>query len=392
MDSEREMLQRIASPAAVECIKRPLAEAKGLGSLAYSSPDWLSLENRLLFARSWMFAGYARDVAASGTVIPISVAGMPLLLTRSQDRKLHAFHNVCRHRGSLLLDKAQAGVEAISCPYHAWTYGLDGRLQVRPHFLGGDRHDRPAPGADAPGLRPVSVAQWFDWIFVNIDGTAGPFDAFFEPITRRVSGYDLAAARRAGSLTFKVACNWKLAVENWIEPYHVFAAHPRLHAFVKMRERQPSMADGHVLWNFYQFAMPEIGRGVGLPHFPDLTPELASRGMWFTAFPNFSFEIYPDHIATFLVTPLGPDQTLETIDIYLVGDAAIEPRYEAQRKAVHDMWRELNAEDIGIIEGLQKGRSSPGFDGDCFSPYWDEAVRHLSLLIMERMSAPSAAI
>jgi choline monooxygenase len=112
--------------------------------------------------------------------------------------------------------------------------------------------------------------------------------------------------------------------------------------------------------------------------------------MWFTAFPNFSFEIYPDHIATFVATPLAPDRTLETIDIYLVGDAATAPAYEPQRNAVYEMWRELNAEDIGIIEGLQKGRASPGFDGDCFSPYWDEAVRHLALLIMDRMSAPGA--
>jgi choline monooxygenase len=387
MDGEAEILRRIAGPEAIECNQRPLAEAKGLGSLAYSSPSWLALENRLLFQRSWIFAGYARDIAASGTVMPVSVAGVPLLLARGQDGTLRAFHNVCRHRGTLLLDKTQTSVQAISCPYHAWTYGLDGRLQLRPHFLGGDRHDQPAPGSNAPGLRPVSVAQWFDWIFVNIDGRAGPFEAFFEPIARRVSGYDLSATRYAGSLTFTVQCNWKIAIENWIEPYHVFAAHPRLHAFVKMRERQPSMVDGHVAWNFYQFRKPEVGRGVGLPYLANLGPELASRGMWFTAFPHFSFEIYPDHIATFLVTPLAPDRTLETIDIYLVGDAATAPGYEAQRRGVFDMWRDLNAEDIGVIEGMQKGRTSPGFEGDCFSPYWDEAVRHLARLTMERMRA-----
>jgi choline monooxygenase len=260
---------------------------------------------------------------------------------------------------------------------------------LRPHFWGGDRHDQPEPGAGAPGLIPVKVAHWFDWVFINIDGQAAPFEKSFEPIARRLAGYDLAAAKYTGTLTFKVACNWKLAVENWIEPYHVFAAHPRLHAFVKMRERQPSMVDGEVFWNYYQFKTPESGRGAGLPHFPNLSQELARRGMWFTAFPNFSFEIYPDHIATFLSTPLAPDQTLETIDIYLIGEAATAPEYAEQRRAVQEMWRELNAEDIGIIEGLQKGRSSPGFTGDSFSPYWDEAVRHFAQLIIQRMRGPA---
>ena len=383
-NGETAILERLVGSEALERAKAPLGEASGLGNLAYSDPLWLDLERRLLFSRSWTFAGNARSLEP-GSALPVWVAGLPLLLTRSEDQTLHAFHNVCRHRGSQVLDKPRTNLHTISCPYHAWTYGLDGRLVVRPHFWGGDQHDQPGPDVDAPGLLPVKVAQLFDWIFVNIDGQAAPFETLFEPIARRVAGYRLEAAKYAGSLSFRVACNWKLAVENWIEPYHVFAAHPRLHAFVKMRERQPSMVDGEVFWNFYQFKAPESGRGAGLPYFPNLTPELVRRGMWFTAFPNFSFEIYPDHIATFLATPLAQDQTLETIDIYLIGDAATAPEYAAQRAAVQDMWRDLNAEDISIIEGLQKGRSSPGFAGDRFSPYWDEAVRRFAQLIMERM-------
>ncbi len=363
----------------------PLADASGLPNIAYTSEDWQRLENQQLFSRTWSFAGYAHDIAGPGDVMPVEVAGMPVLLVRGTDGEISAFHNVCRHRGATILEEKACGLKFLTCPYHAWAYDLKGTLRTRPHFHGGDRHDVVGNGADAPGLVPIETAVWHHWIFVNIDGAAGSFDDFIAPIAGRCQGYDLAAARFAGSLDFDVACNWKLALENYIEPYHVFAAHPRLHSFVTMAEREPSKCDGHVMWNYYQFREAEEGRGAGLPYFPDLTSELASRGMWFVAVPNFAFEIYPDHIATFIVTPLTPSTARERIDIYLVGEAADAQQYTKQRQAVFDMWRDLNKEDLGVIAKLQRGRLSSGYDGGRFSPYWDEAPLELSRQIVKAM-------
>jgi choline monooxygenase len=270
----------------------------------------------------------------------------------------------------------------LTCPYHAWAYDLRGRLRTRPHFHGGDCHD---VSGDGPGLVPVATAVWHHWVFVNMDGSAGPFDDFIAPIAQRCEGYDLSAAHHAGTLSFDVACNWKLALENYIEPYHVFAAHPRLHSFVSMKEREPSKCDGHVMWNHYQFRAPEEGRGVGLPYFPDLSEPLARRGLWFVAVPNFAFEVYPDHIATFIASPIAPDRCRERIDIYLVGEAATETSFAAQRQGVLDMWQGLNKEDLSLIERLQRGRLSPGYDGGRFSPYWDEAPLHLARQIVKAM-------
>ena len=122
-----------------------------------------------------------------------------------------------------------------------------------------------------------------------------------------------------------------------------------------------------------------------LPYFPDLTDELASRGMWFVVVPNFAFEIYPDHIATFIVTPLTPATSRERIDIYLVGEAAEASQFAAQRQAVFDTWHDLNSEDLDVIARLQRGRLSPGYDGGRFSPYWDEAPLELSRQIVKAM-------
>ena len=363
----------------------PLAEASGLPNVAYTSEAWQALERRRLFARRWSFAGYVHDLQDPGDAAPVDLAGMPIVLVRGGDGTIRAFHNVCRHRGATILEEPARGLKFLTCPYHAWAYDLEGGLRTRPHFHGGDRHDMTGRSGGGPGLMPIRTAVWHHWVFVNIDGEAEPFEDFIAPIAGRCEGYDFAATGYAGSLTFDVACNWKLALENYIEPYHVFAAHPRLHSFVPMTEREPSKCDGHVMWNFYRFRAPEEGRGVGLPYFPRLDGELMRRGMWFVAVPNFAFEIYPDHIATFIASPVATDRTRERINIYLVGEAATGPQYAQQRATVFDMWRDLNGEDLGIVERLQRGRLSPGYDGGRFSPYWDEAPLHLSRQIVKAM-------
>jgi len=369
---------------AVAGLERPLAEATGLPNVTYTSEAWQALERRRLFARTWSFAGYVHDIPDPGDAVPVDLAGMPILLVRGGDGTVRAFHNVCRHRGATILEAPARGLKFLTCPYHAWAYDLEGKLRTRPHFHGGDRHDTNG-GGSGPSLAPIRTAVWHHWVFVNIDGEAQPFDDYIAPIARRCEGYEFEQSSYAGTLTFDVACNWKLALENYVEPYHVFAAHPRLHEFVSMAEREPSKCDGHVMWNFYQFRAPEEGRGVGMPYFPNLTDELSSRGMWFVAVPNFAFEIYPDHIATFIASPVAVDRTRERIDIYLVGDAATGAQFAKQRETVFDMWRDLNSEDLGIIERMQRGRLSPGYDGGRFSPYWDEAPLHLSRQIVKAM-------
>ena len=370
---------------ALERLGRPLAEAGALPNVCYTSQRWQALENERLFARSWVVAGFAHEIPQPGDAMPATVAGMPLLLLRDRAGAVRAFHNVCRHRGAVLVDKPCSGLTTLTCPYHAWTYGLDGRLRTRPHFHGGGRHDVVGSGSEAPGLVPVRVETWQHWIFVNIDGRAPALADWLAPALARIAPYDLSAARHAGTVAFDVATNWKFALENYIEPYHVFAAHPRLHAFVPMGRRMPSQIDRHVMWNRYTFERAEEGRGAGLPHFPGLSEEASMQGFWFILPTSFGLEVYPDHAASFHVTPLAPGRCLERIDVYLIGEAADGPRYGRERQAVLDMWKELNDEDVGLIERLQKGRASPAYDGGRLSPYWDEAPLHLSRMIVEGM-------
>ena len=356
----------------------PIAHSTGLPNAAYTSDEYLALEQRFLFRRSWMLVARVDELPDRGDIKPVIVGGVPLILVRGEDDEIRAFQNVCRHRGTRLVEECQSRRQSIVCPYHAWSYDLAGVLKRRPHFHGGGQHDVVGDDASPLSLFPVRVAVWHHWVFVNVDGNAPELDEHFDFLNRKLAGYQLDAMAFAGAVQFEIDANWKFVHENFIEPYHVFAAHPRLHAFVPMEERTPSFVEGHVLWNRYGFKRAEEGRGLGLPHFPALDTEHAMQGIWFTVAPSFSIEVYPDHIAMFEVEAISPGRSRETISIFLMPEAATGDQYAAGREAVFDMWRQLNEEDINLLEGLQRGRAAPGYDGGVLSPYWDEAPRALA--------------
>ena len=372
-------VEAIAGAYALEALDGPVGSTSALPNVCYTSAAWQKLEFERLFARSWFVAGFVQDVPLPGDAMPIEAFGMPLLVLRDLDGGIRVFHNVCRHRRAILVSGKRTRLRELACPDHGWTYDLDGSLKRCPHADGGGRHH------DAPGLTAIRSEVWHHWVFVNLDGEAPALEDYLAPAEDLVRGYDLRAARHAGTVHFEIAANWKLALENYIEPYHVFSAHPRLHAFVPMSERMPSRIDRHVMWNRYLFRASEPGRGEGLPHFPNLSAEAARQGVWFILPTAFGVEVYPDHVASFHVAPVAPDRCRERIDVYLVGEAATSPEWADGRQAVLDMWKELNHEDIGLVESMQRGRTSPAYDGGCLSAYWDEAPLHLSRMVVDGM-------
>ena len=277
--------------------------------------------------------------------------------------------------------EAPRNAKKFVCPNHSWSYGLGGKLIARPHFHGGERHDVNRADCHRADLVEVHCATWHDWIFVNVSGSADAFEDCIAPILARLDGYDFAALRFCDSLEFDLAANWKLAIENFIEPYHVFSCHPWLNEFVGMDEREPPGFDGKVLRCGYRFRKTDPARGGSLPWFPNLPPEKQDRGDWFVLFPNFGFEIFPDQVDVFVAWPQGPKHCRETIALYFVGEGASADEYAAARAHVVNNWNELNHEDIGIIERMQDGRRSDGFDGGVLSPYWDPVQQHFARLV-----------
>ncbi len=363
----------------------PIEEASGLPNSAYWSQEWLELEQERVFRRSWVFAGAEAEILNTGDIKPIEIGGAPLFLTRDKDGTVRAFHNVCRHRGAKLV-RDPCNKSSITCPYHAWNYGLNGNLRSRPHFNGPDTMDKfENGGGDKLDLMPVRVEVWNGCIFVNISGDAEPVNEWLAPLLNRTTNYDFSAIRWAGKLDFEIRSNWKLVYENYMEGYHVFAVHPRLLKFAPMNLRWSGEWDNHVFYNDYIFPETEEGRGDNLPHYPNLPKEDAQRGLWFLCFPHFAAEVYPDQFTLLVSYPVAPDVTREELHVFLIGDAATSDKYETERKSVIEMWDSLNREDIDMLERLQEGRLSPAYDGGRLSPHWEGPTHQFGRRIVEKI-------
>ena len=366
-------LQSILGAEALAAFDTPGPVARGLPAAAYTSEAFFALENARIFSGSWVFAGFAHELARPGDVAPITVAGRPVLLVRDAERRIRAFHNVCRHRCLELVDKPGNVGRAIRCPYHSWTYGLDGALHVAPYFGGRDPRAAPA-GFDRGrhGLAPVRSETWRDWIFVNMDGAAPPLGDFIAPLLGRLDGLDLSRMHHLVTIDLgEVAANWKLLVENFIEPYHV--------QFVHSTTTEQPLAD------HYTVNDPGcLGCAVDVSGAATRDDTLSADSRFLTLFPNFVFGLYlPDQIGVHLDVPLAPDRTLQRRAIYSLGP---EPAPAERAEQLARLWRDVHREDHAICERLQRGRASAAAaDGGVLSPVWEDSVRSFQELVMSRL-------
>jgi len=370
-------------------LDKPVTEGSGLPNLAYTCADYYALEQQTVFRNNWVFAGFAHQLRDIGDMQPVEIAGQPLVLVKAENNEIRVFHNVCRHRGAKLVTECKNSRKFI-CPNHSWSYSLEGKLIARPHFHGGEKHDVNREACHRADLQGVACETWFDWVFVNISGEAPDFSASIKPIVDKIEGYDLSELNYADSLEFDIKANWKLAIENFIEPYHVFSCHPWLNDFVGMDERYAPDFDNRVLFCGYEFKKPDPARGGELPWFSNLPEAKQNRGDWFALFPNFAFEIFPDQVDVFIATPTGPDSCRETIALYFVGEAVSAKKYADARTHVVQNWNDLNHEDIGVIERMQAGRYSDGFEGGVLSPYWDPVQQHFARLVSNSIREPQS--
>ena len=348
--------------------------ARGLSRGAYILEERLALENRRVFARHWTFVGFAHDAAEPGDAYPTQVAGQPILIARGEDGRLRAFHNVCRHRGHILLGEACRGASALVCPYHAWTYGMDGALRRAPHF-GGYATLPEGFSTERYGLKSLRCREWHDWVFVNLDGGAPTFDEHVAPMLPYIEGVDLSRAKVLSKLDLGVVRgNWKLLVENFVEPYHVPVVHRESAGGQPLRDHY-MIVDRHCFGCAIDVSDAVDG---------ELGERLDMSTRYLTLFPNFVFAWYkPDQLGVHLNLPLSPDRTHQWRVIYHLGDEIPDT---AHVERLSSLWRQVHREDHDIVEELQAGRSSSAMDdGGLLSPHWETSVRRFHELLVEAL-------
>ena len=391
------MSQHTVSEADLDAILQPIDRATGLPNPAYTSDEFFVREREQVFANSWAGLWFASDLPKKGYVKPVEFMGLPLVILRNKQDEIRVFHNVCSHRGMLLVHSEMEVQGALRCKYHSWSYNLDGELKGTPH-LGGIGQQR-VDGFDhcAHGLKPVRSTVWMDVIFINLSGDAPDFDTYIKPLTEKWQPFlgstgmeRMRSAVNGKGLEIEVKSNWKLAVENYCESYHLPWIHPSLNTYSRLEDHYHIMyGDDFGGQGSYAYRLcDEVG--TALPRFPEWPEDKLEQAEYVAFYPNVLLGIQADHTFAMIVEPTAAEGAKEHLRLYYVGDEALGDAHAASRNATLESWRVVFGEDIDAVEGMQRGRLSPGYRGGVFSPVMDNPTHHFHQWVARKLRAASA--
>lgn len=351
-----------ASPAAREAPASPGAGRDGfsLPGWIYRDAEFLDAERERVFATSWQILCHTSDIPNAGDYHTLEFLGEPLVALRCEDGSVKTFFNVCRHRAARLLDGASGHCAGrIVCPYHAWAYGLDGRLSAVPQrreFSDFPLHDY--------GLKPLESEIYKGFIFVRLAPGLPSVAVMMAPYEREIAAYRLEELRPLGRLTLRIRhVNWKNVTDNYSDGMHINVAHPgltRLFGHSYRIEAQPwvDKMSGYLrdipstqpAERLYQAVLPRV------PHLPD---ERQRLWLYFKLWPNIAFDLYPDQVDFMQMIPISPTQTLIREIAYAHPDGRRE-----MRVARYLNWRinrRVSDEDNSLIERVQTGMASRSY-------------------------------
>ncbi|MEL6288440.1 MAG: aromatic ring-hydroxylating dioxygenase subunit alpha [Pseudomonadota bacterium] len=360
----------------VKNVMGPVTTARGLPNAFYGDPDVHAREQQLVFHENWACIGFGKDVMEAGDAMPVTHLGIPLLIVRDRDDTIRVFQNVCRHRGMILVDKPTKIKGVIACPYHAWCYELNGKLRATPHVGGPGRNVDDHIDRATLGLIEVRSRVWMDIVFVNMAGDAPTFEEHMAPLLERwgdFAGKPVFHGGADSSFTLRVQTNWKLAVENYCESYHLPWVHPGLNSYSRLEDHyhitEPGLYSGQGTL-VYDPKLDDTGRA--FTNFADLPAKWDRGAEYISLFPNVLLGIHRDHFYAIRLEPISQSETVEHVEIYYTDPEMLGDDYADLRAKNAALWKGIFIEDIGVVEGMQAGRAAPGFDGGKFSPAMDE--------------------
>jgi choline monooxygenase len=338
----------------------------------YSDPTVLDLERERIFRRSWQYVGHAGEVPEPGSFSATRVGDVPVVLVRDEEDELRAFLNVCRHRGSIVCE-GSGKRSTLQCPYHAWTYGLDGRLITAPRANREGGLD-----TDELGLIPLALEAWGPFLFVSPDSDTVPLADLLEDIPERVA----AAGIDVDALTFlqrgesELAANWKICAENFLECYHCAVAHPGFSAVVDVSPDAYLLETGSRRMSQGGPPRPEPRGGY------DLRGEV-ERGQFHLLFPGTVINVMPGrpNLSIGPILPLGPERTHRFLDYFVAPDA---PQEWIDEMLEFDA--QVGAEDTVLVERVHAGMRSGLVPEGRLLPESERLVAHFQALVVESLA------
>jgi len=363
------------------------AGAKSLPQKYFVSPEMFAEEQKKIFSKQWLLVGHQSQIPDAGDYVVQQVIGESLIVIRGKSGEIHAFFNVCRHRGTRLIEhRAGEAVNgrcaAIQCPYHAWTYGLDGRLIGAPHMdevPGFNKEDYP--------LHPVNLGLWEGFIFVNLnDGEArlcseatarqrsGDFislERWFAPLAGKFSHWNIPKLQPAKRIEYDVHANWKLMFENYSECYHCPGVHPMLSKVSPYDSAENDLTKGPFLGGFMKInpgkSLSMSGNACALPieHDQEHDKESTQRVFYYSIFPNMLLSLHPEYVMVHQLWPKSPERTLILCDWFFHPEAFDRDDFHPNDGI--DFWDMTNRQDWHVCELSQQGIASRAYEPGPYS-------------------------
>ena len=346
-----------------------------INARCYRDPRFLDIEREQIFHRSWQFVCHEEKLREPGSYIALSIEGQSVMAIRDQNHELKAFYNVCKHRGHELLF-GEGQTKRITCPYHSWTYNLDGALVVAPRSEHIENFETKDICLDA-----VRIEVFCHLVFVNLDQHAKPLAEQTGRLSDEIMTYapDLARLTFSTRLTYRIKANWKSVVDNFLECYHCPVAHKGFSSMIDMDTYQVRT---HSIYSSHM-AKARIGENDA---YDIANATVTDHAVWFL-WPNMTLMRYPGR-GNFMVWrfyPIGPEETYEEFDFFF---ETAQPN-DTEKEAIRFIDEVLQPEDIGLVESVQRGMQTPAFNSGRYmvdadgSGMSEHAVHHFHGLLLD---------
>lgn len=325
----------------------------------YAADEVFAAEQERVFARHWLCAGREERITRPGDYLLVNIAGESLILVRDREGVPRAFFNVCRHRGTRICTEERGHFgQSIQCPYHAWTYGLDGRLLAARHMQDVpdfDKHDYPLVAAE--------MVSWEGFLMLNLQAEPAPFEDVFAPLIDKWTVWRLPALRMARRIEYDVRANWKLIVQNYSECYHCPLIHPALDHLSPSTSGRNDLAEGPFLGGY--MTLKHAGGSMTMsghtswPPIGEVRGDELNRVYYYSLFPNMLLSLHPDYVMVHTLWPVSADRT--RIVCEWLFDPAVMARPDFDPSDAVEFWDLTNRQDWHVSELTQLGVTSRAY-------------------------------
>jgi Rieske 2Fe-2S family protein len=342
-----------------------LSGSKTLGREYYLSPEIFAREIEQIFTRSWFCAGHVSRIPNAGDYFVLDAFGESIIILRDQNKEIRAFYNVCRHRGTHMCEETEGRFsKTIQCPYHAWTYSLEGKLIGAP--LMKDVMDF---NKDEYPLHAINLHVWQGFIFLNLDRPPEPFEHVFEPLLNKFEGWNLPILKSTRRILYDVKANWKFIFQNYNECYHCPPVHPQLAKISPSNSGENDLIAGPFIGGYMSIegaSSLTLSGNVCAAPVGDLAEEDHQRVYYYSFSPNMLLSLHPDYVMFHTIWPQAPTQSIIHCEWLFHPDSFGRADFHPEDGI--EFWDITNRQDWHMCELSQLGVSSRVYQPSPYSP------------------------